>query len=390
MIRQVRYRNFKGLRHVDLDLERLTVIVGPNASGKTSVLEGLEYLYRVGHPTLGKTHPSLIYNRGGQSDLELIASESAVDYRIRVSPPTSTVEDGLQNRPSNSDQESWPIEIEVRKSHDPSIEWQTVWEARIPETPFYTAPRFPELKLDGMPSVLLHLDATRLAAPSYSETHPPSIDPQGAGLASTLAYIALNQPDDFQRLQESFRGIVPSVRRIRFDRSLVIQDGYQHVEVNGERLHRHTRSQYWGNSIVLDMKGGGTIPGTLASEGTMLVLGILTAIMGPARPKLILLDDLERGLHPRAQENLVVFLRRFLDQNPGTQIVATTHSPLLLNHVRPQEVRLTTLKADGTTACGRLDEHPEFDEWKDAMAPGEFWSLIGEGWLKESRTEERV
>ena len=29
----------------------------------------------------------------------------------------------------------------------------------------------------------------------------------------------------------------------------------------------------------------------------------------------------------------------------------------------------------------KLDEHPEFDKWKDEMAPGEMWSMFGESWV---------
>ena len=46
MIEKASFRNFKSLRHVDVDLERLTVIVGPNASGKSSILRGLLSLAR--------------------------------------------------------------------------------------------------------------------------------------------------------------------------------------------------------------------------------------------------------------------------------------------------------------------------------------------------------
>ncbi|MBM7112395.1 AAA family ATPase [Archangium primigenium] len=46
MIRQVHFENFRCLRDVTLTLEPLTVLVGPNSSGKTSVLEGLETLGR--------------------------------------------------------------------------------------------------------------------------------------------------------------------------------------------------------------------------------------------------------------------------------------------------------------------------------------------------------
>ena len=42
MIELVRYRDFKALCHVDLSLGPFTVIVGPNASGKTSLLQGIQ------------------------------------------------------------------------------------------------------------------------------------------------------------------------------------------------------------------------------------------------------------------------------------------------------------------------------------------------------------
>src|SRR5947208_13849406 len=44
MIRKVAIRNFKSLRDVLIDLERFTVFVGPNASGKSSILQALNYL----------------------------------------------------------------------------------------------------------------------------------------------------------------------------------------------------------------------------------------------------------------------------------------------------------------------------------------------------------
>ncbi len=55
---------------------------------------------------------------------------------------------------------------------------------------------------------------------------------------------------------------------------------------------------------------------------------------------------------------------------------------------RPEEIRLTTLKDDGSVACARLDEHPEFEKWKETMAPGEFWSMVGEKWVAEAASKE--
>jgi len=44
MIKNVSFTNFKSLRRVDAEVGRLMVIVGPNGSGKTSILDGLHYL----------------------------------------------------------------------------------------------------------------------------------------------------------------------------------------------------------------------------------------------------------------------------------------------------------------------------------------------------------
>ncbi len=46
MLRLVRFRNFKSLRDVSIDLARLTVFVGANGSGKSSVLAAIRYAVR--------------------------------------------------------------------------------------------------------------------------------------------------------------------------------------------------------------------------------------------------------------------------------------------------------------------------------------------------------
>lgn len=99
----------------------------------------------------------------------------------------------------------------------------------------------------------------------------------------------------------------------------------------------------------------------------------------------MLLDDLDRALHPVAQKNLVLLLRRLLEKHPRLQIVATTHSPYLLDDVEPEEVRMTCLDEKGSTVCGPLQDHPSFEKWKNEMAPGELWSLFGEKWLLDKQ-----
>jgi hypothetical protein len=39
------------------------------------------------------------------------------------------------------------------------------------------------------------------------------------------------------------------------------------------------------------------------------------------------------------------------------------------------------LQSDGTAVCAPLTDHPEFERWKQAMSPGEFWGTFYENWL---------
>ena len=127
-------------------------------------------------------------------------------------------------------------------------------------------------------------------------------------------------------------------------------------------------------------------PSSKASPTTLLTVGLLTSTMvystrhADGGPLLFLIDDLERGLHPRAMGELVAQLRR-LTETAGVQILATSHSPYLLDALKPEEVRLTGFLDDGGATIRALAEHPDFERWKDEMTPGEMWSLVGEDWI---------
>jgi predicted ATPase len=174
--------------------------------------------------------------------------------------------------------------------------------------------------------------------------------------------MALNDPDSWLSLQVDLQRIVPTIRRLRHTKTTSIQEP---------------------PALLFDTVGADSVQANQMSEGTLLVLGLLTALHTSGRPNLVLLDDLDRGLHPKAQKELITLLRGLLETNPDLQIVATTHSPYMLDCMMVDEVRMTFLKQDGATMCAPLTSHPKFPKWKDEMMPGEMWSLFGEKWVTE-------
>src|SRR5947209_19765932 len=106
MISKASIRNFKSLRDVQIELERFTVFVGPNASGKSSILQAMDLLCQAFRPAIG-VHPfggmglggtsvqdvegelSQGMSRGSKGSVELAAEARASWYRYRTRPVAS-------------------------------------------------------------------------------------------------------------------------------------------------------------------------------------------------------------------------------------------------------------------------------------------------------------
>lgn len=55
-----------------------------------------------------------------------------------------------------------------------------------------------------------------------------------------------------------------------------------------------------------------------------MLLGLLTVLLGPSKPSILLLDDIEHGLHPLAQKSLLDVLSRVMKRFPELQVLAST------------------------------------------------------------------
>jgi predicted ATPase len=362
MIHAVRIQNFKNLRNQGIELEPLTVFVGANGSGKTSVLEAIHLAVRAATSTprqafARERHCDWLYTRGGREELIITCLTEAGRFTVKASPPVP-----------------FPPNPELLGKQD--------WDFEIPPPP-EAGVALGTVLLRMTPLDFLRLDPRRLARPSYSDRDPPQLEYDGAGLASVLAYMALNDPQGFEDLVAVARTLIPRLRRIRFRKAKVYRTETELVRFGRDTVNRRSRRPYQGELILFDFEHAENISARTASEGTMLMLGLLTVLLGPSRPQVLLMDDIEHGLHPLAQKALVGVLRQVMAKFPELQIVATAHSPYLVDYLRPDEVRLMTIGEDGFAVCGRLVDHPQFGKWKDEMAPGELWSLFGEKWLAE-------
>ncbi|MFG0333929.1 MAG: AAA family ATPase, partial [Maioricimonas sp. JB049] len=231
-------------------------------------------------------------------------------------------------------------------------------------------------------SRLLRLESDRLAATSYVAGESPQLRADGYGLASVLSQLKLNDATAFTEIEESLRAVIPSVLSLRFARDRVVRREIEYHEQAGQRVEVESAPrEYWGDALRFDSLSGENLPASAMSEGTLLILGLLTAAHSSPDVKLLLLDDLDRALHPRAQRDVVRMLKALQKSRSPLQIIATSHSPYLVDALDYSQVRLTTIDDSGEISCAPMESHPEAARWRDEMAAGEFWSHTGEKWI---------
>lgn len=327
--------NFRPCRNVRLSVDAgLTVLVGANNSGKSTLLQGISYA-----------------SQATRGNVSALFSESRDVRLLRSSGVTG------------------PMELAICSGNK---EFRVTAEPAKGDTKFATSDNGSE-SLFG-PSVLLRLQSGALASPSdvVGRFEPePGLSADGYGLPTVLAHLALTDPRRLETLVNQVRQMVPAVEQIR------------HSPVRRRHPHSKREGPEFQCRLEVKMEGAGWVPAEMLSEGVLFALGIHAVLSRRVPPRILLIDDIERGLHPKAQR-AVVFQFRQACQGDGPQIVLSTHSPYVLDDVPPEAVRVVHSN-EGRTQLRALVEHPEWQGWKGSMTPGEFWTYVGEDWPEKAQ-----
>lgn len=344
--------HYRSIRDAELVLDPLTVLVGPNGAGKSNLLDGV---FR--GVQLTRQKPESVFE-----------GLHAVD---RVSRRDGG-RDGFSMALTGTDGSSF------RFDHGASP--QERFTVRSGET----SKRLPSLLLTPFaqafgPAVRLSLHAETLAEPTFSEEEEPYLRPDGRYLPSVLDHLAGSDRARLEQIIERVRHLVPRVEDIRTPRRRIQITEWEVLRIDREEVRRPIVREVMGNALEVKVRGSGWTPADQLSEGTLLVIGLHTMLARAVPPKLVLIDDVDRALHPNAQRRLIEQLLKLA--SPFCKVIATSHSPFVLDPLPPSAVRLVQLDAADATRVGRLTDHPEWEKWDGAMTPAEFWQYAGDDWL---------
>jgi predicted ATPase len=361
--------NFKSHARTEISLRPLTVLVGPNSVGKTSVLEAIERVVDAGTPSMGwsaRELPSVSLRRGeSKSAVTLFdESDSTETRRLWLSRDDTTPGETGGQRAIG-----WQRGRASSEHADPTN------RHRQPDREMVDA-----VQMMAGSCVRLRLESGALAAPStisVGET-TTTLLPNGKGLAGVLSLLRLFHPDRFDVVVECVRKLVPSLRAIRIQPTIFHEVRTVYDE-QGDSEERTVTLD--GAELRFDFVGARDIAASEVSEGTLIALGVLTMAHQSDDRRLILLDDLERALHPRAQRELIGMLRRIIADNAKLQIIATSHSPYLVDEFEPDEVIVLAQRKDGSSAARSLSEHPRVAQALEVLTTGEFLAAEEEAWV---------
>ena len=389
MIDRVRIQNFKCLLDTTVDLVPLTVLIGPNDSGKTSFLDALRLLGETTRHALTEVFQadakdvrsnsltSLVWRRERHLSIGWHVQGRAnqpFEYELCLSvnghlPIEALAIDGrdvfrLDERDASSPR---------KPSRDPNLTFLNTLRKRENSgasgyRPNPARPGAPVIPVDWVCEALGSTEEYRFvpdAMRSASKAEPnPTLSTTGDNLAAVLNSL-LTGPDRSAvvELEGKLREAIPTLQ------------GLSTPAADGSGSLRLIEFALSGPS-----KPPVTIPSSQASDGAMLLTAFLALAYGNT-PQILLIEEPENGLHPSRLQMVIEILRKMSCGEVGNQprqIILTTHSPLLLNFVQPEEVRIFQRTADGATRVTPMNQIPNIERLRKEYAAGELWYLFGE------------
>ncbi|AKI99032.1 putative ATPase [Archangium gephyra] len=378
MLERIEIENLGSIQNTGVSLSPLTVLLGSNASGKTTVMRGIELFAMLrnqpwqevtyaGKSLAGDHWPNLI--NGGDTTKRLIlrgfvqpdsiepdcVMKLGIDWKQLLS---SIVAQASTEKPAEP-------EFLDEKLKDPKGGWLM---AGTQPNVISTAREFPPITLvRPRHSSITRVTSQLGALPPFREqladlvqnlesfgtaryfrpnsaamlylTFKQQVSPDGSGFVAALATLQNRESERFEGIEQRLSELFPHIRRIRFDISA--EGKIQHLVFETRRSAR-------------------LIPAEMEADGVLTTLFLLWAGATTPPHGTLLIDDPEVALHPHLMGKRVEFLRSLangeLTGHP-LRVVVATQSIDFVRWVEPSEIRVVEYSNETGTLVHAIPEN---------------------------------
>jgi predicted ATPase len=316
VIASVAFRKFKALRNTHISLTPFNLVIGPNGSGKTSLIEAIQRLRTLSRLPLADPGTPL---RAEGPEIEFRFDPPFDDITAQLCCVSDTRCDLLR----------------VRPDHAPA------WNAL-------------QVELATIRSYVL--DHHALGRPGKRDSGA-ELRSDGGNLAAVLARLRATAPEAFSALTEEMLRIMPEFRSLE-----LVQHADDRVE------------------FALSLAEDGVVPAAELSQGTLYLLGVLALAFDPDPPRVLCIEEVDRGLHPRSLREIrdalyrLSYPKSFGSDRRPVQIITTSHSPYFIDLFRehPEEVVISH-KHGRAARFARLNERSDLPELLREGSLGDMW-----------------
>ncbi len=402
MISLIEARHYRCLKYVRQPLSSFHVLVGANASGKSTfldvvafvrdlLLDGIESAVR----RRAQTARDLMWQQK-QDWLELavelhspprLKDYDAIRYEFRLDASLNlSVENCWLMRASNGEKRSsaravslFPAELPapatiVREpgKHSPAGYRKVI--SRSPEGRVYVRSETTDWNFSLRPGrdragltlvpeeeerfgatlwlkrvlteqvTVLQLNITALRAPCPPDA-PKQFLADGSNLPLVVERLRQEHPERYSRWLEHIRTVLTDVVA---------------VDTEEREVDRH-------RYLSVKTTSGLRLPSWTLSDGTLRFLALTLLAYYPEPGHIYFVEEPENGIHPRALEAVYQSLSSVYEG----QVLCASHSPILLNLCRPEHLLCFARTESGATSIVRGDEHPRLKEWQRTVSLGD-------------------
>lgn len=365
--------NYKAIRRGGMvRLNPLTVCIGNNGSGKSSLLEAARTYQSVMWEGLDKAFATArgfehVRNKRLPTGTRWATKSSAISLRIKATLPgfsgrfDATL--GINSAPAGNRVFIQEETIENqnalffdRSQTDSTLSHAQVNPGKSVAREWLGAAPFTEF-VQRWQFVLLNPDVMGEPRAQSRIGGRTTLAVDGSNLAEYLLDLGERSPAAFEEVVQTMAYVLPYAAEVQ--------------PTLADDLERRVYLELVESTAA---KKNFRVPGWLFSTGTLRVLAIIALLKDPNPPPVIFIEAIENGLDPRTV-GLVVDLLKEATGAGRTQVIATSHSPYLLDLLELEDLVLCQRDTQGEPKFHRAGSDKALKVWRKDFTPGKLYAM---------------